>query len=327
MKTLIITKKEIEEVLTPELAVRTVEKAFKAYGLGEADMPAKSYLTFARGDLRSMPAYLHGQGFDFAGIKSVTVHPDNARLGLPTVMAVIVLTDPNNGFPLAVMDGTYLTAMRTGAAGAVAAKYLSREKARIAGFVGSGVQARTQLACALRVRKIRTIKIWQFGADDPYAPAFAAWAAKTFGMKTVVSPDIDAVTTGVDILCTTTPSSKALVGRVSPGTHINAIGADAKGKQEIDASVLRQAKIVIDDWGQASHSGEINVPLAKKQITKKNIHAGLGEIVARIKEGRTSDEEITIFDSTGLAIQDISCAAVVYRALKDKRTIRRVALY
>ncbi len=115
--------------------------------------------------------------------------------------------------------------------------------------------------------------------------------------------------------------------KVSPGTHINAIGADAQGKQEIDPKILKQSRIVIDDWAQASHSGEINVPLSRKQITEKDIHAGLGNIVAGTETGRSSDEEITLFDSTGLAIQDVSCAYVVYQVLKHKPGIRRVALY
>lgn len=327
LKTLIIPRKEIEKILTPALTLKTVERAFNAYGRGEAQMPAKSYLYFENGDLRSMPAYVHGQGFDFAGIKSVTVHPENAKYGLPSVMAVIILTDPKTGFPLAVMDGAYLTAMRTGAGGAVATKYLAKKNAATIGFVGSGVQARTQLSCILEVRKLKYIKIWQYKQDDPYAPAFKKWIDKSYGIKAEIIPDIDAVTTDVDILVTSTPSREALVNMVSAGTHINAIGADAEGKQEIDVKILKKARIVIDDWAQASHSGEINVPLSKKQITKRNIHAGLGEIVAGIKEGRTFPEEITLFDSTGLAIQDVSCAGVVFEALRDKPGIKRVALY
>jgi alanine dehydrogenase len=327
MKTLIITKKEIEKVLTPAVANKTVEKVFKAYGMGQADMPAKSYLYFANGDLRSMPAYIHGQGFDIAGIKSVTVHPDNARHGLPTVMAVIILADPETGYPLAIMEGAYLTSVRTGASGAVAAKYLSRKNSSVAGFVGSGVQARMQLACVLEVRKLQKVKIWRLNAQDTYAPAFCKWVQNTYKLDAFVSSDIDEVTTGVDILFTTTPSRKALVHKVSPGTHINAIGADAQGKQEIDPKILRMARIVIDDWAQASHSGEINVPLSRRQLTRKHIYAGLGEIVSGGQKGRTSREEVTLFDSTGLAIQDVSCAWVVYQALKDKPGIRQVSLF
>jgi len=327
MKTLIFTKKDVQKVLTPSVANKTIERAFKAYGLGQADMPAKSYLYFDKGDLRSMPAYIHGQGFHIAGIKSVNVHPENAGYNLPTVMAVIILVDPKNGFPLAILDGTYLTSIRTGAAGALAAKLLSRKDAKIVGFVGSGVQARTQLMCILEVRKIKTVKIWQFEPKDTYAPRLKEWVEKTYGLPAIISPDIDEVTTDVDILITTTPSRKPLVHKVSPGTHINAIGADAEGKQEINPKILRQAKLVIDDWAQASHSGEINVPFRKKQITEKDIYAGLGEVAAGKKKGRTSDEEITVFDSTGLAIQDVSCAYTVYKALKDEPGIQQIELF
>ena len=327
MKTLIFTKKDIEKVLTPSVANKTVEKAFKAYGLGEADMPAKSYLYFKKGDLRSMPAYIHGQGLNIAGIKSVTVHPGNAVYGLPTVIAVIILADPKNGFPLAILDGTYLTSIRTGAAGALAVKLLSRKNAQIAGFVGCGTQARTQLACILEVRKLKAVKIWQYDAKDEIAPRFKDWVKKTYKLDVIISPVIDEVTTGVDILVTTTPSRRPLVNKVSPGTHINAIGADAAGKQEINPKILKQAKVVIDDWAQASHSGEINVPVRKKQLTKKDIYAGLGDIVAGKVKGRTKDEEITLFDSTGLAIQDVSCAYAVYQALKGKPGIKRIELF
>jgi alanine dehydrogenase len=327
MKTMIFTKKDVEKVLTPSVANNTVEKAFKAYGLGQADMPAKSYLYFEKGDLRSMPAYIHGQGLDIAGIKSVNVHPENAKYNLPTVMAVIIIVDPENGFPLAILDGTYLTSIRTGAAGALAVKLLGRKNSKIAGFVGCGVQARTQLACILEVRKLKTVKIWQFHPEDETAPKFKDWVEKTYGLETAVSPDIDEVTTNVDVLVTTTPSRKPLVKNVSPGTHINAIGADAEGKQEINPKIIRHAKLVIDDWAQASHSGEINVPVRRRQITEKDIYAGLGEIAAGKKKGRTSDEEITLFDSTGLAIQDVSCAYTVYKALRDKPGIKRVELF
>jgi alanine dehydrogenase len=327
MKTVILTRKDIENVLTPNVANKTVEKAFKAYGLQQVDMPAKSYLYFKEGDLRSMPAYLHTRETDIAGIKSVTVHPGNADHDLPTVIAVIILIDPQNGFPLAILDGTYLTAIRTGAAGAVAAKFLSRKASKIAGFVGCGTQARSQLMCTLLFRKLKTVKVWEMSPGDACASGFKDWVEKTYRIKTMTSPDIDEVTSGVDILITTTPSRKPLVYKVSPGTHINAIGADAKGKQELDPKILKKAKLVIDDWAQTSHSGEINVPVRKKTLSQRDIYASLGDIAAGKKKGRTSDEEITVFDSTGLAIQDISCAYTVYEALKDKPGIKKIKLF
>jgi len=327
MKTLILTRQDIEKILTPAVANETVERAFRAYGLGLTDMPAKSYLYFPKGDLRSMPAYIHGEGFDIAGVKCVNVHPQNTASKLPSVMAVIILNDPQTGFPLALMDGTYVTGLRTGAAGAIAAKYLSREDAQVAGFVGCGVQARTQLSCLLEVRNIQKIKIWQFPGDKACAQDFKRWAQATYQLETFVSSRMDAVTLKSDIVVTTTPSRVPLVNRVSPGTHINAVGADAPGKQEINLEVLKQAKVVIDDWAQASHSGEINVPISKKQLSKRNVHAQLGDVVAGKKTGRTSDKEITLFDATGLAIQDISCAYVVYQALKSKRGVKSIKLF
>jgi len=327
MKTLILTKHDVEKVLTPTVANETVEKAFRAYSLGCTEMPPKSYLYFPKGDLRSMPAYISGEGFDIAGIKSVNVHPQNAADYLPTVMAVIILNDPQTGFPLAIMDGTYLTGLRTGAAGAIAAKYLSRQNSEVAGFVGCGAQARTQLSCLLEVRNIRKIKIWRFPKDKECVRDFRQWAQTTYKLETLVSPHMDAVTMNSDIVITTTPSCVPLVNCVSPGTHINAIGADAPGKQEINPEILKQAKVVVDDWIQASHSGEINVPISRKQMTKRDVHAHLGDIVTGQKRGRTSAKEITLFDATGLAIQDISCAYVVYKVFRNRRGIKSIKLF
>lgn len=327
MKTLILTRHDIEEILTPAVTNKTVEKAFKAYGLGYAEMPAKSYLYFPKGDLRSMPAYISGEGFDIAGVKCVNVHPQNAARRLPAVMAVIILNDPQTGFPLAVMDGTYLTCIRTGAAGAVAAKYLSREDSKVAGFVGCGAQARTQLSCLLEVRNIQKIKVWQYLMDKECVREFKKWAQTTYRIETVVSSYMDDVTMNSDIVITTTPSRTPLVNCVSPGTHINAIGADAPGKQEINPRILKKAKIVVDDWTQAYHSGEINVPISLKQIAKKDVHSLMGDIIAGKKRGRTSSKEVTVFDSTGLAIQDISCGYIVYKTLKNRRNVKSIKLF
>ncbi len=327
MDTLIITSREIYSILTPSLANRVVEKAFRAYGSGKADMPPKSYLYFKKGDLRSMPAYLHGEGFNIAGIKSVNVHLSNNGKNIPTVMGLIILTDPDTGFPLAVLDGTSLTGIRTGAAGALAVKLLSNKGAKYAGFVGSGAQARTQLECIMETRRLRGIKIWKFTREDLLAENFCLWAQKKYNLDTLISEDINDITMNADIVVTTTPSRVPVVKQVSPGTHINAIGADAAGKQEISPDILRRAKLVIDDWKQASHSGEINVPYSKKQIRKKDIYGELGEIAIRAKKGRENQDEITLFDSTGLAIQDVACGYAVYRELKDNKEVQRVSFF
>ena len=298
-----------------------------AYGNGLIEMPAKSYLNFKHGDLRAMPAYLCGDRFNIAGIKSVNVHPGNGRFDLPTVMALVILTDPVSGFPLAILDGTYLTNMRTGASGAIASKLLSREDSKTGGFVGCGSQARTLLSCTMEVRKLKTIKVWERHPGNRSARQFCHWAETSYPLKAITSPDIDEVTTNVDILFTSTPSRVPIVHNVSRGTHVNAIGADAEGKQEISPEIVKQAKVVIDDWTQAAHSGEINVPIRDKVFSRDHIYAELGEIAAKKKPGRTSDDEITLFDSTGLAIQDIACAYRVYTELKEREDILRVAFF
>ncbi|MDY7038799.1 MAG: ornithine cyclodeaminase family protein [Thermodesulfobacteriota bacterium] len=327
MGTYVITGKEVQKILTPSVAIAAVKIAFRAYGTGGADMPPKSYLFFKKGDLRTMPAYIHGQGLHMAGVKSVNVHPENMKHKLPSVMAMITLHDPKDGYPLAVMDGTYLTALRTGAAGAVAAQLLCRRSSGVVGFVGCGSQARTQLSCLREVMNIESIKAWKWAPKDKTAEHFCRWAEEMCGVKASIFSKIDEVSTDVDVLVTTTPSRKPLVSRISPGTHINAIGADAMGKQEISPRIMKQAKILVDDWVQASHSGEINVPLNKRQISRKHIFGELAEVVTGKKEGRASDAEITVFDSTGLAIQDIACAAMIYKAVKKEGRLKTVDFF
>lgn len=326
--TAIITKKEIEKVLSIKDVVNVVEKAFKLHGQNKVQMPAKSYLNFGVGDLRSMPAFIDDKSMYIAGIKSVNVHPDNPRkYKLPTVMATILLTDPKTGYNIAILDGTLITSLRTGAAGAVAAKYLSRIDSKVAGFIGTGAQARTQLDALMTVRKIKQIKAW-----SPFVKSttgFCAWAKKRYNVQVIHAHSIKHAVEDCDIVTTVTPSRKPLVKKVwvAPGTHINAIGADAEGKEELDPKLLKAAKVVIDDWNQASHSGEINVPLSKGLFAKKDVYAQLGQIVAGKKRGRVNKKEITVFDSTGLAIQDVSTAFLVYKKLKSRGKLREIKLF
>ncbi len=310
-ETLLITRSQVRAVLTMEDALAAVEAVFKAYGEGRTQMPPKSYLVFEKGDLRCMPAYLPEVGL--ATVKNVNVHPHNTDL--PPVMATVTLFDPGTGSPLAIMDGTYLTAMRTGAAGGVAAKYLAREDAATAGLVGAGRQAETQLAALMGVRPgIRRVMVCD--ADAGRAAALAERAGEDYGVETFVCSLEEAVR-AADVLVTTTPVHKPLVRAewVRPGTHVNAIGADASGKQELESDLVRAAKVVVDNWEQASHGGEINVPVAQGVIRREDIFADLGEVVSGKKPGRESADEITVFDSTGLAVQDAACAAHVYRKL------------
>ncbi|MHC4114668.1 MAG: ornithine cyclodeaminase family protein, partial [Planctomycetota bacterium] len=298
MSTYIIKRPEVEEVFGMKDYISTIEKAFRLYGEGKVQMPAKVYLTFEKGDLRCMPAYL--PAMEAAGVKNVNAHPGNK--GLPAVMAVITLIDPDTGFPIAIMDGTHITKMRTGAAGAVAARYLSREDSKVAGFVGAGVQAETQLEALLIVRP-ELARIIAYDINEANMKNFARDTKNRYGLDVEWAGSVEDAVKNADIVTTTTPVRRPIVKAeyVRPGTHINAIGADALGKQELDTKILKQARIVIDNWEQASHGGEINVALAKKLIAREDIYAELGEIVTGKKRGRESSEQIIIFDSTGLA--------------------------
>ena len=315
MKVLLLSEQEVTELLSIEEVMEAVENVFKEKALGYAQMPPKVYLDFAKynGDVRTMPAYL--ERLDVASVKIVNSHPENpCKFGLPTVSATVVLLDPRNGALLALMGGNSITAMRTAAAGGIAAKYLANKDSVTAGFIGAGVQAKAQLKALLLVfPDLKEIRVCDISREA--AEAFASKAKRIAAAEVVVVGDEEATVRGADIVVTTTPSKKPLVfdAWVSEGTHFNCIGADAPLKEELDPAILKRAKIVVDDREQASHSGEINVPLSQGVLSEENVWAELGDLVAGKKPGRTSKGEITVFDSTGLAIQDAATVELVYR--------------
>lgn len=315
---LILTGSEVMQVLDMDLALAAVEDVFRAYGEGRVNMPPKAYLTLAHGDFRAMYGEIFLAQDHICGLKWVNVHPENPTKGLLTVMAKILLNDPDTGLEFADLDGTHITDYRTGAAGGVAARYLARSDATRLGLVGAGAQARTQVAAILKVRPIREIVV--FDRHREHAEAFAGQVASAYGVKVRATTEAAEAVAGQDMVVTTTPSRAPVVQRewVSPGTHINAIGADAAGKQELDPAILTVAKVVVDDWAQASHSGEINVPLARGQLTPEQVYGSLGDIVVGKKPGRQAPEEITVFDSTGLIIQDLGLGLAVYRRARER---------
>ena len=322
IKVLLLTEQEVAGLLSIEEVLEVVELAFREHALGYAQMPPKTYVNYLKhnGDLRTMPAYL--ERLDISAVKIVNSHPDNMKkFSLPTVMATILLIEPKNGQLLAILGGRNITAMRTGAAGGIAAKYLAKKDSKTASFIGAGAQARTQLLALLSVfPSLTAVKVWD--RSSTAAEAFVAETKAQTGQLRVTSAKTaqDAVA-GADIVVTTTPSTKPLVlnSWIPDGTHFNCIGADAPGKEELEPAILRRSKIIVDDWEQASHSGEINVPLSQGMISKESIWAELGEVVAGIKPGRSFKHEVTIFDSTGLAIQDAITAELVYRKAVDKK--------
>ncbi len=317
-KTLVLEKRDIAGLVDMKKAIAAVEDAFREYARGRTQMPAKIYLHLDRygGDFRAMPAYI--EKLTRCAVKWVNVHPGNRRFGLPTIMAVIILSDPRNGLPLCIMDGAHATALRTGAAGGVAAKYLARPGSGVVGMVGCGVQAASQLEALQAIFDIKEVKVW--GRERACVRGFVK-SAKKFNLKLTIAEEIEECVRDCDIVVTTTPSRKPIVRLewIREGTHINAIGADARGKEELDPRILKRARVVVDSWEQASHSGEINVPVRRHSMSKKDIYADIGEIVSGRKKGRRSRDEITVFDSTGLAIQDVAIADLIYKAALKRR--------
>ena len=310
MQTLLLSGDDVAANAPMATLIPAIEDAFVAYEHDDAQMPPKSYIELPQynGDFRSMPAYLEAGDWDAAGVKWVNVHPDNAERDLPTVMGTMIYSDPETAFPLAIMDGTELTMQRTGAAAAVATDHLAVEGATSLGIVGAGVQAYTQLEAIAEIRPIAEVVVSDL--DDARVQAFVSAFADEFDVRGGSIAEAGAC----DVLSTVTPVREPIVSLsdLGPHTHVNAMGADAAGKQELEAAVLKEGTLVIDDYEQTTHSGEINVPWNAGEIDDSDIDAEIGQIVVGAREGRTDGDGITVFDSTGLAIQDVAAAHVVY---------------
>ena len=316
MPTAIFDSSTVRNAATPAEVNEVIEDAFAAYERNNAIMPAKSYVDLPQygGDFRSMPAYVHGDGWDAAGVKWVNVHPDNpTTASLPTVMGIMVYSDPATGVPLAIMDGTELTRLRTGAAAAVATDHLAIADASTLGIIGAGAQSYTQLSAIAAVRDIEDVVV-----SDLDEAAVTAFQNRFEDVVNVTRGTIEEAA-HCDILSTVTPVESPIVDveAVGPHTHINAMGADAAGKQELSTALLQSATVVIDDYEQCTHSGEINVPWSLGEMSEEDIYGTIGDIVVDSLPGRDAIDGVTIFDSTGLAIQDIAAAHAVYEAANN----------
>ena len=320
METLILTRSDVKALVTPDEIVTAVTDAFIQKSEGKVQMPAKNFLFFKnyQGDLRSMPSYLEGS--DIAAVKIINSHPENRVKGLPSVMGLTVLVSPETGAPLCIMDSTLLTALRTGAASSIATDLLAKKQAHVFGMVGAGAQAQAQLEAIVRVRDVKYMKV--FDRVISRAKEFTSQMSQIFGSIPIeVATTVADAVKGSDIVTTITPTKSPIVmdAWVEEGVHINAIGADAPGKQELDPRILKRAKVIVDDLEQASHGGEINVPIKNGIIKIEEIYAEIGDLITGKKPGRTSDKDITIFDSTGLAIQDAASAAAVYKKALQRK--------
>jgi alanine dehydrogenase len=268
------------------------------------------------GEWEAMPSYIEEP--HAAACKWVSIREWNRdRFNLPTVFSILIYTHPETGFPLAIVDGSYHTVMRTGAAAAVSAKWMARKDSRKLAIVGAGHMAEGVLATCNEVFPWTEVKVWS--RSQPTLDHFVKTQQpkyESFEIKT--STDLSKVVPGSDVVVTVTPARAPIVKNewIVPGMHIAAVGADKKGDQELEGKILTRARIFVDDIRQCRTDGEINVPLSDGLIKESDIAGEIGEVVVGKKKGRTSDNDITLFDSTGIALQDSATVPLEYeRAL------------
>jgi alanine dehydrogenase len=326
MMTLYLTQEEVEKVLDMKSTLEAVEGGFREMGNDRIEMPPRVYLHFDKGVLIAMPAYM--PGLNAAGTKIVTVHPNNKKVyGLPAVIARIILNNPENGLPLAIMDGTYITALRTGAAGATGIKYLSRKDSKVVGLYGAGVQGRSQIMGLMEVRPdIQRVKVYDIIPEAK--KAFVEEMKKSYPKIEFQAVDqVKDAAIDSDIVITCTPSPEAYLDGswLKKGAHVSAIGADTGAKRELMTSVIKKAdKLVVDFIPQAFVVGDFKTPKDEGVITEKDIYAQMGDIVAGKKKGREKNDEITLFKATGLAIQDVGTAHKVYQLAIAKKVGKEI---
>jgi alanine dehydrogenase len=313
---LLLTRKDVENVLTMKDAIAAVEDGFRQLALGNVIMPQRTAIRIPEyhGLHLGMPAYVGGgEGGGSLALKAVTVYPDNpSEYGLPTTLGTLLLHDPRTGALVALMDAGFLTAMRTGAASGVATKYLAQDDARSVGVFGAGVQARTQLMATCEVRAIERATVYDLGREAREAYASEMSERLSISVETTDDPRICAEQ---DVIVAASSSRTPVFDGawLKPGTHINGIGSHSPDARELDTKTVQRAKVVPDYTDAClAEAGDLIIPIQEGAITEDHIHASLGEVVAGLKPGRESAEEITLFKSVGLAVQDAATAAQVY---------------
>lgn len=319
MKTLIVSGDEMKGLVSMEEVIELVEKAYAAHARGQCIMEPKTHIIIDKysGEWEAMPSYL-GEP-ESSACKWVAIRERNReRFGLPTVMSILVYTDPESGYPLMICDGTYHTNMRTGAAAAVSAKWMARKDSRTVGFIGAGAVAVGTLRALNALGVYSEAYIWSRKREN--AEGFARRMQEEVKMELrVVENPRDAVV-DVDVLVTQTPATKPVVRDewVREGTHIAAMGADMEGKQELESRLLKRCRIFVDDLAQCARDGEINVPLKNGEIRLEDVVGTIGEVIIGKKKAREVDTDITLFDSTGIALQDAAVITLEYQRARER---------
>jgi alanine dehydrogenase len=312
-KTLILGRTDMMGLLTPSEYNDCVEHAFRMHGLGRVYMEPKGHIVLDRyrGEWEVMPSWIEEP--EAAACKWVSIREDNSRYELPAVFSILVYTHPETGFPLAICDGSYHTLMRTGASAAVSAKWLARNDSKVLAIVGAGSVGQGTLATCEPVFAWEEVRVWSRSQEavdrflESERPKFPA-------LELTGSTDLERVVRGADVVVTGTHARRWVVDDawIEPGTHIAALGADLEGEQELDPRILQRGRVFVDDIRQCRPDGEINVALREGLIGEGDIAGEIGKVICGELEGRQSEEQVTVFDSTGIALQDSATVPLEY---------------
>ena len=309
---LVLSRSDVLALLTVPDCIEAVEAAFRCHAERRTLGPGVLGVPAPGGGFHIKAAGLVGDRSVFAA-KINANYPENPkRFGLPTIQGTVVLADALNGVPLAVMESGSITALRTGAATAVAAKFLARKDARAVTLVGCGVQGEMQLEALAAVVSFE--RVWLVDTDAARAEALAERVGGRHGVEAKARTDLRGALAESDVCVTCTPSRRAFISRgdVPPGMFIAAVGADSQGKQELDPALVANATLVVDVLHQCAEIGELQHALASGVMTREDVHAELADVVVGRRPGRTRPDEITVFDSSGTALQDVAAALAVY---------------
>ena len=313
---LVLSKNDLDKVLRMKDVIGAVEEAFRGFALGQASMPPIVPMEVPKhnGFWAIKSALVNNS--DIIGLKLSCGYFDNPKkYGLPSIMGVVVVADSRNGTPLAVLDGFQITAYRTGAIAGVAAKYLARKDSKVAAIFGAGAQGRTQLVALNEVLKLNEVRVYDIISD--LSKKYAQEMSAKLNLRVTAAESVQSALKGADIVSTATPSQEPYIKYdwIEKGTHITTVGSDEGSKQELESTVYDRAKVIVDKRDEA---------LKKKYLKPQQIYAELGEIIIGKKTGRTSPEEITIMDSTGLGIQDLAAGFAAYQLAKEQNVGTRV---
>lgn len=311
--TLILTRQHLEQVLTMPECIEAVADVMRRFSLGETVMPVRLMTPVpGRGSLALMPAVIPALGV--LGVKSIVIFPTNPSRGAPAILGLVLLNESDTGRPLAVMDAAFLTAMRTAAASAVATRALARADASSLALIGAGVQAGSHLWALSVVRPLRAVAV--FDIDRQVAESFIEAKSRRhpeLTFRQAASPE-EAVR-GADIICTVTTSHTPVLefDWLKAGAHINAVGAHTPEARELDSATVQAARVLVDSRESAfKEAGDLLIPLQEGRFGAEHIRDEIGEVLAGLKSGRTSDEQITVYKSVGIAVQDIAAARLAY---------------